>query len=826
MGIAASACWLALSLALFVSCKGVGPSPSPPVVSPRNSPCDGARHLREQAKEAYTSGKLDRTLRIVHKANRLCAEEAASSSQVEQQALRDLGLDLGNPIRPVAGQQWLQEGLDKKARGDFPAAQRLFDRARIVLERQASGKAVGKVVLEPKVGIWDVSAMTWAADGSKVAVAAGLDIHILRADDYQEILRLQTDASPVVAVAFSPDSQTLASSAADHKIALWDLRSGARVGNIASDRGAVQTLSFSPDGQLLAGRDGDSANIDLWSPATRAHVRTLEARLGDEGGPGLRGGAGDVGKRPEMVAFSPDGKDLLGVHDQTLALWTLPSGKSTMSRVLKATARNLGDDELSSVAYHPDGRTAVSGTESGKILLWNLAKGTTSASVQAHAFNAQVAFSREGHRLLSVAGDGIVRTFDGRSLAPLATYDTKMGWVSATALHPDASRAALAGEGALVIQDVMSGTLSRPMDPGPPMTAIAVSADVRHLAMGTRAGTVVVFSTSDGSLSELTGHTGEVTSLAFSKDGSALASASRDKTARIWNVSTRSSRRVLAHPQAVNSVAFRADGQTVATGSEDGMVRLWNIDGADEPVPLPGGRCAILTVAFSPDGSMVLANTGDHSVVRWNVDTHARLPRVEREYACSGELRSWSNTLGTTADGKVVASAPSGDVVELWSAQTGQLQGSLTQSAHNSHLRSVAVSPRDPIVVAAGDDGIKAWHLPDKTELPALAVPGGADSLVFSSDGRFLFGASNRGAVSIWSMPAGRLEVTLRLVGDASAYAVSASGLVEWLGSKKPEAACRLNERLYPAELCEERFMASGLVGAVLSGRGVPALDD
>jgi hypothetical protein len=75
-------------------------------------------------------------------------------------------------------------------------------------------------------------------------------------------------------------------------------------------------------------------------------------------------------------------------------------------------------------------------------------------------------------------------------------------------------------------------------------------------------------------------------------------------------------------------------------------------------------------------------------------------------------------------------------------------------------------------------------------------------------------------------MPTGRLEVTLTMVGDSSAYAVSASGLVEWLGSKKPEVACRLGGRLYPSELCEERYTASGLIGDALSGQGVPTLDD
>jgi WD40 repeat protein len=223
---------------------------------------------------------------------------------------------------------------------------------------------------------------------------------------------------------------------------------------------------------------------------------------------------------------------------------------------------------------------------------------------------------------------------------------------------------------------------------------------------------------------------------------------------------------------------------------------------------------------------MLFANTADHALLRWDASTYARLAHVEREYNCSSELHSWENTLGWTADGKMVASAPSGDSVELWNAQTGQLQGSLTESGHSFHVRSVTVSPRDPIVVAAGGEKIRVWQLPGKTALPDLTAPNGADTLVFSADGRFLFGASRRGAVSIWAMPSGALQVTLKLVDDSNGFARSQNGLVEWLGPQKPAAACKLGERLYPAELCEERYTASALIRSALSGQGLPTMDD
>jgi WD40 repeat protein len=707
----------------------------------------------------------------------------------------------------------LREGLEKKTRGELAAAQRLFDRARVVLEHQVASKAM----LEPTGAIWDASAMAWAADGSSLAVAAGSQIHVLRADDYRETLRFSVDAPPVAAVAFSPDSHTLASSAADRGIALWDLPSGTLAERMESERAGLQTLKFSPDGQSLAGEAWATPAIELWNATTRTHGRTLEARIGDHL-PGFRAGTGDLGQRPALFAFSPDGKDLLGIHDGTLALWSLPSSRDTIARVFKARPSKRGQDGVdpAAVAYHPDGQSAASSTEAGTIVLWDVAKGSVLTSVKAHKLGPQVSFSRDGTSLISVAPDGVVRTFAARSLAPIASYDAKMPWVSAAAVHPDGSKAALAGEGALAIQDLVSGKLARPMEAGPAITAIAVSADAGHLALGTHDGTVVVLATATGSLLSLTGHNDDITALAFSRDGTTLVSASRDKTARLWDANAWKSTRVMAHPQPVNGVAWAPDGRTVATGCDDGAVRLWK---GDEVTALPASRCPVMTVAFSPDGSMVLANAANGSVLRWNADTHARLPGVDRPAACSGELRPWPNSLATSADGKLIASAARGHAVELWSAQTGELQGTLTESNQTPHVRSVAVSPTSAMVAAACGDKVNLWQMPQKTELPALTTPHGVDTLAFTPDGRFLFGASHRGTVSIWAMPSGRLEASLEFQSVASAAAVSASGLVEWLGSVKPGAVCRLGVRLYPADLCEERYLTPGLLRAVLSGQ-------
>lgn len=862
---------IGVAFVVILAC-GSGEAPAAPMTrtfqpqAKSPSYCELARNLRRRAIEFYANGKLDRTLRTVREANQLCRQEAVSSRHLEEQTLSDLGVDgTGVSGELAEGERWLREGVSKKAQGDSIASQKLLDRAQAALEQAVSGKTV----LEPKNGMWDVTAMSWSADATKLAVATGQDIHILQTDDYQESLLFHSNAAKrVTSLEFSRDSRVLASGSFDNYVELWDLGLATKIGTLdsagtnRSELQALRTLAFSPDGSVLAGLKWEDPNPILWSVESRTHLRDLVRTDGH----GLFGyhrlSARDPGLWPAMLAFSPDGCSLLGLAaSEDIASWNLRSKKDYVSRFYKNTVPLSTNDSFYSVAYHPNGRIAAVAAQSGKVLLWDLARDKVIRSVQVNKWNPLVGFSRDGKRLLSVSMYGDIQVFASDSLSPLGSFETKLGSLEAAALHPDARSAAIAREGSLLVQEVDSGKLikvSRPAQTALPISAIAVNSSVRQIAMGTTHGAVVLLSVEDGTFTLLRGHADEIRTLVFSPDGRWLASASRDKTARIWEVSTRKGQRVLEHPEPLNAVAFSPDGRVVATGGDDRAVRLWDMASGKNLATLASGGCVILTVAFSPDGSVLAANSEDQWAVLWDAKTYAKLLDIPcKSCGCTSENSSWTNTLGFTTDSKVIASAPSGSDVGLWHVKTGQMQTDLTATgpAYLS-VRSVAVSPTDAVVVAASRGQIHRWRLPQGIETPieikpkkvdvldsviygedtvrtpeptgteltpltfaTFAALDEVDSVVFSADGRFLFGAGRRGSMAVWAIPSGVLQFTLRWVDESSAYVISPNGLVEWLGSKKSEEMhCRLGARIYAAELCEERYITSSLIATVLRG--------
>jgi WD40 repeat protein len=148
---------------------------------------------------------------------------------------------------------------------------------------------------------------------------------------YSDLMRLQVGTfhegpEVVWAVAFSPDSKTLASASVLGSILLWDVQSGKRTATLHAfnpngrekDINGAYSVAFSPNGSILAA--GTLRGIQLWDVKSGA-------RIGDLSRPSAT---------VWSVAFSPDGKTLasagskwvIGMKssregDPTLRLWEL-----------------------------------------------------------------------------------------------------------------------------------------------------------------------------------------------------------------------------------------------------------------------------------------------------------------------------------------------------------------------------------------------------------------------------------------------------------------------------------------------------------------------
>src|SRR5262249_11252733 len=137
-------------------------------------------------------------------------------------------------------------------------------------------------------------------------------------------------ASPVWAVAFSPDGKTVMTGGTEPIARLWDVATRRPVRYLSGHQGGVNSVAFSPDGCfVLTGSRDETAR--LWDAASGKPI-----------GPPLR--------HPEpvaRVAFGRDGKTILTATDeQVYRSWRLPAALDGTPKRLQLWAQVVTGMEL------------------------------------------------------------------------------------------------------------------------------------------------------------------------------------------------------------------------------------------------------------------------------------------------------------------------------------------------------------------------------------------------------------------------------------------------------------------------------------------------
>ncbi|UJR09168.1 hypothetical protein I4U23_013416 [Adineta vaga] len=273
-------------------------------------------------------------------------------------------------------------------------------------------------------------------------------------------------------------------------------------------------------------------------------------------------------------------------------------------------------NNMTQLAYSPDGMHIASGGDDGKIKLWNTSNAFCFVTFSEHSSTITgLEFASNGQFIVSSSLDGTVRAYD------LLRYRNFRTYTSPTPVQ--FSCVALDAAGEVVC------------------------------AGGFDTFNIFVWSIKTGKLLDiLSGHEGPISALAFGRNTTqtTLASCSWDKTLRTWSLfDSQGSRETFLLSTDALSCAFRPDGQQIAVSTVDAQILFFHPDSGQQTASIEGkndlgyarketdkvtgkkltfGR-AYRSISYTMDGNYLLAGGRSKYISLYNIHEQILVKRFE-----------------------------------------------------------------------------------------------------------------------------------------------------------------------------------------------------
>ncbi|WP_242056299.1 WD40 repeat domain-containing protein [Nostoc sp. FACHB-152] len=273
----------------------------------------------------------------------------------------------------------------------------------------------------------------------------------------------------------------------------------------------------------------------------------------------------------------------------------------------------------------------------GETKLWDLSKGELIDTLSEYPWIVSglvddvnsIAFSPDGHTLVSVGADSKVKIWHVGALELLDILHKHNGAVRCVAFTPDGRMVATGGDDRKVLfWDLMERQVAIALSLDDTAAhCLALSRDGKTLVTGSYRK-IKVWHTEQFSecktlqeiepLHSLTGHSHIVRSLTISDDGQWLISGSWDHTIKIWHLETgKLVRTFKGHTDRVYAIALSPDEQIIASGSADKTIKLWHLNTGELLGTFTGHSNIVTALAFTTSGDMLVSASLDKTIKIW-----------------------------------------------------------------------------------------------------------------------------------------------------------------------------------------------------------------
>ncbi len=589
---------------------------------------------------------------------------------------------------------------------------------RILLSRLDDSRSFWRSSSEPMTAVA-------VADAAGVALASGKDGRVVVCSlksghiDRLQTFEYETGSRPWAA-AISDTGRVAIVGCDDGLIHVLDTEEGKAIGVCSGHVGAVYGLVMLPSGNqfLSSGRDGCLRQWNVQDQPQSTVLASFETSV-------------------YGLDQSPDGIWIAaGLRDGTVRLWNKDTGQE--ERFSGHQGRVFGVD------FSDDGKHLASASEDQTVRVWEVKNLMQHACFYHPVRVNAVRFCGNG-RVASAAGDQLLRIWNVHEKNQVRTLKGHNGAIWSLAATGKTGLFTGSEDGTVRLWEDA-------FDPQPKCVTdakvhtVSLSADGRHLSVGTSAGSVAVWDASTRALivkkkiSDL-----PINEIRWHPELSEFSVAGSDSTVTQWAFETglssadgasaghtgphlRHRKTFSGHRRRVFSIAYSTSGSVLASAGEDGTVRLWQRDELEPAVIIehPG---RVFCLAYSAGTEPERLATGCEDGMLRVFDEEGQ--RVETFQGHRGQINalSWNRR---SVDPWNIASAGADGTVRLWRlskpserSQPSVHSQSSVFAASGGKIWAIESVPDEPLLIAGTESGeVVIWSTSESIPLASFAGHG------------------------------------------------------------------------------------------------------
>lgn len=540
---------------------------------------------------------------------------------------------------------------------------------------------------EHKGFIEPINCLDFSNKGQFIAIGSQVGGHVWNVRE-RKIAHFQVPYNKkIYSVSVSPDDRLIVTGGTNVNIHIWDIEGNQKGNPFKGHKNTVRAVAFSKNGKRIISGDR-SGQVYLWNLQGNRIGQIFHS-----------GGI-------KTIAFSPDDNFIATGGDKTVHLWD-EKGKEIGEPFIHESFVN-------SIAFSPSGKTIVSGSQDGKVYLWNINKQRSQKPgypVEHENSVTSVAFSPDGQIIASASADYTLRLWDLEgNLLNLFRGHTRV--ITSVAFSPDGKTIASSGNGEsrTVDNDITDGTIrlwdlknnllqqyhldftfhALTFSPSGNQVLVfreddkgkigwyaleeksfslvvnktkrelislpyVVSGNSQAFVIGNAQGQICFWNREGNLIKEPFSTKRKFKSIAFSQDRKKMVAVDRNWQVCLWDLETLSSRIIAEDHVNVDCVALSPNGEVIATGSLDGKLCLWNGQGQLISTPFQGdSEDGVKSISFSPDGQLIACGYASGIVHIWDKEGNSIGPPLGKHYG-------WVDFIAFSPDGQYIASGSKSD---------------------------------------------------------------------------------------------------------------------------------------------------------------------